>query len=610
MKRMLLLGMALFTCSLLGSAQTFNGGFGYILDNQEVSIPVTVSGLPTVIDNLFGLSKVCVNLVHTYDSDIKIILKSPDGDTIILSGNHGSGGDNYSNTCFHEDALIPVASGAPPFAGDFIPDYSLNTLNNSQNPNGIWYLSVKDEVPNDSGHVIGFSLTFSANPPQDPVASICSGTNATGCTCPDGSQNCDLLPDMTNSSLEIQSDHYEQAGAVVIGTATPNIGYGPMELHGINQCYCDTTLVSCSLSLCPDNNPPKQMVNQRIYHKNGNSMTTYDVPAGTMQYHPTHGHIHVDHWVYNTLRLRGPGPDPTTWPIIGSGTKVSFCLINLGDCDNHLGDCVDTMGQVLNLANIHNQGIGSVTGCGVDQGIYNGDLDIYSSGLNVPGIVFDTICNGKYYIVSTTDPYNIVEEMNNHNNSSITPITLQFQHPFCCHTNFYADTLHGDAPFQVQFADSSMPEPLNWLWDFGDGQQSTQQFPIHIYTTPGVYSCTLTTHTTDCSDMKSKTSYITVNAPSSVQAPVDEQHLNLIVYPNPATGTTRITYELDQPTPLQLTLTDLAGRQLQVFQDGWDTRGKHQIELDLNALQLANGLYFIHLHTAALQETVKLVKID
>jgi PKD repeat protein len=32
---------------------------------------------------------------------------------------------------------------------------------------------------------------------------------------------------------------------------------------------------------------------------------------------------------------------------------------------------------------------------------------------------------------------------------------------------------------------------VSWLWQFGDGSTSTNQNPMHVYTTAGVYTATL-----------------------------------------------------------------------------------------------------------------------
>ena len=44
----------------------------------------------------------------------------------------------------------------------------------------------------------------------------------------------------------------------------------------------------------------------------------------------------------------------------------------------------------------------------------------------------------------------------------------------------------------VNFIDQSSGNINDWYWDFGDGQTSTEQNPVHVYTEPDVYTVTLT----------------------------------------------------------------------------------------------------------------------
>lgn len=58
-----------------------------------------------------------------------------------------------------------------------------------------------------------------------------------------------------------------------------------------------------------------------------------------------------------------------------------------------------------------------------------------------------------------------------------------------CHANFWyyqTDSLY------VEFQDFSYPNPSSWLWDFGDGEFSEEQNPVHQYAEEGVYPVTLT----------------------------------------------------------------------------------------------------------------------
>ncbi len=57
---------------------------------------------------------------------------------------------------------------------------------------------------------------------------------------------------------------------------------------------------------------------------------------------------------------------------------------------------------------------------------------------------------------------------------------------------FWATPTRGNPALAVKFMDASNGTPTGWLWDFGDGQTSTEQNPTHVYWMPGKYSVTLT----------------------------------------------------------------------------------------------------------------------
>ena len=50
----------------------------------------------------------------------------------------------------------------------------------------------------------------------------------------------------------------------------------------------------------------------------------------------------------------------------------------------------------------------------------------------------------------------------------------------------------------VHFFDSSTPVPDTWFWEFGDGTNSIEQNPIHLYANPGTYTVMLSVGNTSC----------------------------------------------------------------------------------------------------------------
>lgn len=586
------------------SGQTFsNTTGGFITDNTVECFPVTVTGLPASIDSLsFGLLSVCLNIEHEYDANLDIYLKSPDGNQIKLVNNRGGSGRNFINTCFREDAGFSVINAVAPFPGNYVPEESLNTLNNLQNPNGIWQLCIHDEVPFNEGAMLNFSITFGPNPPRTPQVSICTLTNGAPCKCPDGSQNCDLLPDMTNSEKVIRINNIEFPGELRVGIGTPNIGYGPLDVRSTSECYCDETPVSCALTLCTDGHAPKQKVIQRIYRKQGANITFYDRPAGFMEYHPAHGHIHVENWTSNTLRINGSSADPSKWPVIGKDTKVSFCLVNLDNCTANNGACVKN-GLPIQYNDVGNPGLGTASGCGLVQGIFPGYLDVYYPGYDGQNIPLNNLCNGWYNIVSVTDPANNMLEMDETNNIAVYPIFLSQQQPNCCQADFVADTLTGTAPFTVKFADLGKPLNDKWLWRFGDGDTAVTQFPQHTYLRPGVYDVSLNARAkeTNCQSAKTRSQYIIVKDQST-----DSNPYAINIYPNPFRGRFTLFYQLESSSEVGLKIFSMSGQMVYRKEYGTQTPGVYQPVIALNIPSA--GVYIAEVSIGSSRKRIKLVQ--
>lgn len=158
--------IALFT-SIFSFAQTFTGSGGLIPDNvQQIEFPLFVAGLPaTALNNSFGLKQVCLNINHTYDSDLNVFLVSPSGIVINLFSGVGGSSDNFSNTCLSQSATTSITAGSGPFNGTFKPQETLGNMNNGQNPNGIWKLRILDTYPADQGTLLNWSINFGTNAP-------------------------------------------------------------------------------------------------------------------------------------------------------------------------------------------------------------------------------------------------------------------------------------------------------------------------------------------------------------------------------------------------------------------------------------------------------------
>lgn len=283
---------------------------------------------------------------------------------------------------------------------------------------------------------------------------------ATTCQCASpGQTDCDLIPDVMISWLGLQNissgpSEYPQSsssnpGRLRISGATPNVGFGPLEVRGLRYdnmrkfiCGNDTLTVATQYDgngnpvntgfSCGNGFTPRQILFQRIYHKSGNTMSFNEYERGSMTYHSTHGHYHVNGWTTMTLRLAQPGvTDPTQWPVVASGGKLGFCLTNLYTCSGSPGYCKDDhrygMGNnILNTNFGSNYSLGPQPGCSDDvQCIQVGKGDIYDEGLDGMWVnIMPGLCNGQYHIVAVVDPYNDFIETNENNNWTSLPFTI------------------------------------------------------------------------------------------------------------------------------------------------------------------------------------------
>ncbi|MFH0894742.1 MAG: CotH kinase family protein [Bacteroidota bacterium] len=165
MTRFLAICICLFL-SLSSYAQVFNGTGGAISDDGiENLFTLNVTGLtPTTLDTTHGLLTVCVNITHTWDSDLDVQLISPDGTSITLFSGIGGGDDDFINTCLNDGAGISIINGSAPFTGSYSPMDVIGNVNDGQNGNGIWTLRILDTYPfADAGVLSNWSIEFGAH---------------------------------------------------------------------------------------------------------------------------------------------------------------------------------------------------------------------------------------------------------------------------------------------------------------------------------------------------------------------------------------------------------------------------------------------------------------
>jgi subtilisin-like proprotein convertase family protein len=108
-------------------------------------------------DNVITEVRVTININHTWDSDLDIFLIAPNGTQVELTSDNGSGGDDYIDTIFDDDATTSIVDGSAPFTGSFQPEGSLADFIGLSSQ-GDWTLQITDDAGGDGGTLNYWSL--------------------------------------------------------------------------------------------------------------------------------------------------------------------------------------------------------------------------------------------------------------------------------------------------------------------------------------------------------------------------------------------------------------------------------------------------------------------
>jgi hypothetical protein len=143
----------------------------------------------------------------------------------------------------------------------------------------------------------------------------------------------------------------------------------------------------------------------------------------------------------------------------------------------------------------------------------------------------------------------------------------------------------------ISFTNNSSGSFNSSSWNFGNGNQSTNTDPVHVYTASGIYLVSLTvSNTFGCSSTFVDSIEI---FPVAVNYS-DNIILNSNVYPNPTCGNFTIDFSVDEITYADINLLDILGRNLLNVFSGFYDEGNHKIQNELN---LSPGIYFIEIKT-------------
>jgi len=95
---------------------------------------------------------------------------------------------------------------------------------------------------------------------------------------------------------------------------------------------------------------------------------------------------------------------------------------------------------------------------------------------------------------------------------------------------------------KIKFTDLSLYGVTSWLWDFGDGDTSNQQHPLHYYSSNGVYTVKLISANAIGSDTVTKFNIVNINKPFDPIKPNDVENCGASSFTLTATGNGKIKW--------------------------------------------------------------------
>ncbi len=135
---------------------------------------------------------------------------------------------------------------------------------------------------------------------------------------------------------------------------------------------------------------------------------------------------------------------------------------------------------------------------------------------------------------------------------------------------------------EVEFT-STATDATSWEWDFGDGNTSTLEHPVHTYSMEGYFDVQLTATNGNCDDAFTQTISV-----ANIGIETNERMQSISIFPNPNNGIFNIRIEERNGQPVNFRIFNSSGKI--VFQQSVFAISSDVIPIDA---ELAPGIYFV-----------------
>ena len=133
----------------------------------------------------------------------------------------------------------------------------------------------------------------------------------------------------------------------------------------------------------------------------------------------------------------------------------------------------------------------------------------------------------------------------------------------------------------------------SWAWDFGDGNTSSEQYPVHTYENEGTYQVSLVVTTDIGTESVPFVADIQIGTLNISDNNLPEDFGLVKNYPNPFNPNTTIEYYLGESGMVTINAYDVNGKLIDSIVNTYQVSGKHSIIWQPN--NISSGMYYINL---------------
>jgi PKD repeat protein len=177
----------------------------------------------------------------------------------------------------------------------------------------------------------------------------------------------------------------------------------------------------------------------------------------------------------------------------------------------------------------------------------------------------------------------------------------------------FSDSLGGTVMYITNT--STVSPGMSYFWGFGDGNTSTDQYPIHSYLADGAYILCLTIGDSSCTSTYCDSIIVTgtqngftlvVEPAASANVENLELTSGVQLYPNPTNHNLTLNMESAETAEIEVSIVNVAG---QVVGHSIHQIGAGSNEIKLYTEELMKGYYFIKINTSISNvEAIRFIK--